>query len=75
MISNAQSATGKKAAKRKPARRTKPASTKFVMVTFGPSNDELVDEFEAKAEALHWSRSALAREIIRKYFGYPTHLP
>jgi hypothetical protein len=46
----------------------------FVMVTFGYRDQEVFDALKAKATELGWMHSTLAKEIIRKYLGFPTYL-
>lgn len=45
----------------------------FVMVTFGMRDQAVIDDLKKKASELGWTHSTLAREIIRKYLGYPTY--
>lgn len=74
IISNPSAASEKKATKKTARSRKARKDTKFVMVTFGRGDDEIVERFEEKAREMRWSRSALAREMIRKYLGYTSHL-
>ncbi|TCS35816.1 ribbon-helix-helix CopG family protein [Paucimonas lemoignei] len=75
MISNPTTGTQKNK-KKSGAKESKasPSNTKFVMVTFGRRDKEVVEVFEKEAQDQGLSRSALAREIIRKHFGYASLL-
>lgn len=51
----------------------KPYKRDFVMVTFGQRDQQVFESLKKKAYELGWTHSTLAKEIIRKYLGFPTY--
>jgi hypothetical protein len=75
MIANTQSSTAKKRAKARAGKKKQTVKPDYVMVTFGRSEAKVKRDFDKKVTETGMSASALGREMIRAYLGYPTHLP
>lgn len=77
IISNTRSSKAKKTMAKAKAAKAGSArqDTKFVMVTFGRGTEAILESFEKMRKEQGLSQAALAREMIRKCLGYPSHLP